>query len=92
MIYEVWRYCEYDRGDNVYKRQELLYTSDKLTGARLAMAIFELGRMSSLREMTPKMNSTVDTDGGHAKFGVEFVDSHGNPEYWCVVENKGDTK
>ena len=77
--YEVWRYFGYNRKTDVYEYQELI-GRDGNTGS----AMFLLGRLTGLRQLTP--SGPVDFDAGHAKWGMEVLDEWGNMEYWCVIE------
>lgn len=77
--YEVWRYRDYNRKTDIYESQELIGRDDNI-----GSAMFLLGRLSGLRELTP--HGSVDFDAGHARWGMEFLDGNCNVEYWCVIE------
>ena len=62
-VYEVWRYFGYNRKTDVYEYQELI-GRDGNTGS----AMFLLGRLTGLRQLTP--SGPVDLDAGHAKWGM----------------------
>ena len=76
--YEVCRYFGYNRKTDVYECQELIGRDDNIESA-----MFLLGRLSGLKQMTP--NGPSDFNAGHARLGMEFLDRWGNMEYWCVI-------
>ena len=77
--YEVWRYFGYNRKSDAYEYQELIGRD-----GNIGSAMFLLGRLTGLQQLAP--NGPVDSNAGHAKWGMEFLDKWGNMEYWCVIE------
>ena len=61
--YEVWRYFGYNRKTGIYECQELIGRDDNIESA-----MFLLGRLSGLKQMTP--NGPSDFNAGHEKWGM----------------------
>ena len=78
--YEVWRCLGHHRTTDTYEYQELI-GRDGNTGS----AMFLLGRLTGLRQLTPHGPACFNAYG-HFKWGIEFLDAWGNMECWCVIE------
>ena len=81
--YEVWRCFGYNRNTDIYESHELIGRDGDI-----GSAMFLLGRLTGIRQLT--QHGPVDSDAGHAKWGMEFLDKWGNIEYWCVIAKRGE--